>query len=66
MALAKSKIAPAIFWIGFLALGFVSSFAEPGKQHKALASGKQQPAVDALLAETDNRPAPKPSLARQN
>lgn len=66
MALAKSKIAPAVFWIGFLALGFVSSFAEPGKQRKPHDAGKQRAAVDALLVETDNRPAPKPGLARQN
>ncbi len=66
MALANSKIAPAVFWIGFLTLGFVSSFAELGKQRKPYDAGKQRPAVDALLVDTADRPAPKPGLAKQN
>lgn len=64
MTLAKSKIAPAVFWIGFLALGFVSSFAEPGKERKSHIPGKQLLGADALLVETGDGPAPKSSLAK--
>ncbi|KAF2990083.1 hypothetical protein MJC1_02743 [Methylocystis sp. MJC1] len=49
MMLAKSKIAPAIFWVGFLALGFVSSFAETGKPRKAHDPGKRAAAVESQL-----------------
>ena len=31
MWLDKSKVVPAAFWIGFLALGFVTSFGGPDK-----------------------------------
>lgn len=49
MTLAKSKIAPAIFWIGFLTLGFVSSFADPGKPRKAHDPEKRAAAVESQI-----------------
>lgn len=31
MSLAQSKVVPAAFWVGFLALGFATSIAGPEK-----------------------------------
>ncbi len=41
MSLEKSKIVPTAFWIGFLALGFATNAAAPGKhriEHASRAS----------------------------
>ncbi|QGM99307.1 hypothetical protein [Methylocystis parvus] len=37
MTLANSKLVPAAFWIGFLALGFATSVGGPAKRHTDLA-----------------------------
>lgn len=36
MALNTSKIVPTAFWIGLLALGFVTNVIDPGKEHALL------------------------------
>jgi hypothetical protein len=57
MALDKSKIIPTAFWVGFLALGFVTSVGGPNK-HRVIdqAVARQvRPVVaaDAVVAETE-------------
>ncbi len=55
MLLAKSKIVPAVFWIGFLALGFVTSFASPDKHcsSNCAARGKSAIAERAIVSKTE-------------
>ncbi|MGJ0392337.1 MAG: hypothetical protein ACR650_06195 [Methylocystis sp.] len=55
MLLSKSKIVPAAFWVGFLALGFVTSFAGPDKRCTAncAARGKSAIAEKAVVAKTE-------------
>jgi hypothetical protein len=44
MFLPDSKLIPILFWIGFLALGFFTTFAAPNKTHQA---------DEALVTESD-------------
>lgn len=55
MSLDKSKIVPTAFWVGFLALGFVTSAGAPVKHRAehAARTAKTAIAAEALVAETD-------------
>jgi len=58
MRFADSKIVPAAFWVGFLALGFATSLGGPNKhrpEHLAQPA-KAAAAGEALVAQTA-RPA---------
>jgi hypothetical protein len=52
MSLEKSKIVPTAFWVGFLALGFVTSLGGPAKHRVAHAA---QPArvMEAVVAQSE-------------
>lgn len=52
MSLEKSKIVPTAFWVGFLALGFVTSLGGPAKQRidHASRAGK---ATEAVVAQSE-------------
>jgi hypothetical protein len=53
MALTNSKIIPTAFWIGFLALGFATSFGGPDKHRGVRVTQPANPAASrALAAET--------------
>jgi hypothetical protein len=53
MALTNSKIVPTAFWIGFLALGFATSFGGPDKHRGERMARSANPAASrALAAET--------------
>ncbi len=57
MSLANSKIVPAAVWVGFLALGFVTSLGGPNKsQTHVLRPVKAPAAIEAVVAQTE-RPA---------
>jgi hypothetical protein len=57
MALDKSKIIPTAFWVGFLALGFVTSVGGPNKHRvvdQAAARQIRHPvASDAVVAQSE-------------
>jgi hypothetical protein len=57
MTLEKSKIIPAAFWVGFLALGFVTSVGGPNKHRvidqAATWSARTVAAPHALLAQAE-------------
>lgn len=55
MSLEKSKIVPTAFWVGFLALGFVTSLGGPAKRvdHASRAAGKSIQAPEAVLAQSE-------------
>ncbi|WP_457797289.1 hypothetical protein [Methylocystis sp. S23] len=55
MTLANSKIVPAAFWVGFLALGFATSLGAPGKHRVDQASKtvKTSLAPKAVVAQSD-------------
>lgn len=60
MSLASSKFVPAAFWVGFLALGFITSFSGPDRHrvvHAARPTAKTVVASEALVAESGNAPA---------
>lgn len=44
MSFSNSRIIPAAFWVGFLALGFATNLGGPSKT---------QPVKSSLIAETD-------------
>jgi hypothetical protein len=52
MPLANSKIVPAAFWIGFLALGFLTSLGGPDK-HRPMNVDKASAAKKDFVAETE-------------
>lgn len=52
MSLEKSKIVPTAFWVGFLALGFVTSLGGPAK-HKGVAAARPAKAVEAVVAQSE-------------
>lgn len=58
MSLEKSKIVPTAFWVGFLALGFVTSLGGPAKHRADHASRPAATArgPEAVVAQTE-RPA---------
>ncbi len=58
MSLDKSKIVPTAFWVGFLALGFVTSVGGPNK-HRVVDQAAARPARtaishDAVVAQTES------------
>lgn len=55
MSLANSKIVPAAFWVGFLALGFVTSLGGPGKHRVDHAARPAKTSVEAqaMVAQTE-------------
>lgn len=55
MSLGKSKIVPTAFWVGFLALGFVTSIGGPAKRHAEHATrpAKAPSNSDAVLAQSE-------------
>lgn len=55
MSLANSKIVPAAFWVGFLALGFVTSLGGPGKHHveHVAQPAKTSAAAKSMVAQTE-------------
>ncbi len=62
MALDKSKLIPAAFWVGFLALGFATSLGGPNK-HRVIDQAMARPArtaVAPVVAQTE--PATAPAL----
>jgi hypothetical protein len=57
MALDKSKLIPTAFWVGFLALGFVTSVGGPNR-HRVVDQAMARPTrtailPDAVVAETE-------------
>jgi hypothetical protein len=50
MSLSNSKIIPTAFWIGFLALGFATSFGGPDKHRGARIAQPANPAASRALA----------------
>jgi hypothetical protein len=61
MALSHTKIIPAAFWVGFLALGFATSVASPNK-HRAehvARPAKASVAAQDLIAQTAKATAVK-------
>ncbi len=58
MALEKSKIVPTAFWVGFLALGFVTSLGAPAK-HRVdhLSRAPKAVAVPENIFAQSERPA---------
>lgn len=55
MALDKSKLIPTAFWVGFLALGFVTSVGGPNK-HRVVDQAAARPArvtVTPMVAQTE-------------
>jgi hypothetical protein len=62
MSLSNSKIVPAAFWVGFLALGFIISLGGPNRRHAESVTQPSNPiaaqAIDAEIVkktETRNR-----------
>jgi hypothetical protein len=55
MSLSNSKIVPAAFWVGFLALGFVTSLGGPGKHRvdHAARPANTAAAAQAIVAQTE-------------
>jgi hypothetical protein len=55
VSLAKSKIVPTAFWVGFLALGFVTSVGAPAKHRVEHASRavKALQADEAVVAQSE-------------
>jgi hypothetical protein len=51
MSLERSKLVPTAFWVGFLALGFVTSLGGPAK-HRAQHASRPAKA-DAVLAQSE-------------
>jgi hypothetical protein len=49
MPIDRRKIAPVVFWIGFLALGFIAEFAppHPHKESRSIAVLSEVPAEKA-------------------
>lgn len=64
MALTHSKIVPAAFWVGFLALGFATSFGGPPRHRVEHVAGAgrtlvaTETAAPATAARADARIAP--------
>lgn len=58
MSLEKSKIVPTAFWVGFLALGFVTSLGGPAKHrpNHAPRPTAAAPIPEAVVAQSE-RPA---------
>jgi hypothetical protein len=50
MSLTNSKIIPTAFWIGFLALGFATSFGGPDKHRGVRVTPPANPAASPALA----------------
>jgi hypothetical protein len=60
MPLANSKIIPAVFWVGFLALGFATSIGGPAKHRDHVARpAKTSLAPKELVAQTEKPTAAK-------
>jgi hypothetical protein len=57
MALSHTKIVPAAFWVGFLALGFATSVGGPNKHRVEHVTGPKADAAKELVAQTDKRAA---------
>ena len=56
MALSHTKIVPAAFWVGFLALGFATSVGGPNKHRVEHVLGPSKaPVAQELIAQTDKR-----------
>ncbi len=55
MSLEKSKIVPTAFWVGFLALGFVTSLGGPAKHRAEHGSriGTSVRVPEAVVAQTE-------------
>jgi hypothetical protein len=52
MSLEKSKIVPTAFWVGFLALGFVTSLGGPAK-HRVVHAARAAQNVEAVVAQSE-------------
>ncbi|MGE5368071.1 MAG: hypothetical protein ACM3PD_00530 [Chloroflexota bacterium] len=52
MSLEKSKLVPTAFWVGFLALGFVTSLGGPAK-HRVEHAARTASNAEAVLAQSD-------------
>ncbi|WP_442753367.1 hypothetical protein ACNHKD_10145 [Methylocystis sp. JAN1] len=61
MSLSNSKIVPAAFWVGFLALGFATSLGGPDKHRvEHIARPAKMPvATQSVIAETEKPAALK-------
>jgi hypothetical protein len=58
MSFDRSKVVPTVFWVGFLALGFVTSVGGPNK-HRIIDQAAARPAraavaSDAVVARTES------------
>lgn len=53
MSLEKSKIVPTAFWVGFLALGFVTSLGGPAKHRADHAARPGMSQTDAVVAQSE-------------
>lgn len=62
MPFSESKLVPAAFWVGFVALGLATSLGGPNKRHsQRIAQPAGIPAAtQALVAERDVKPAAAP------
>jgi hypothetical protein len=60
MALSRTKIVPAAFWVGFLALGFATNVGGPGKHRVEHVTGPKADTAKELLAQSDKRAGVKP------
>jgi hypothetical protein len=68
MLLEKSKVVPTAFWIGFLALGFATNVAAPGKhrvEHASRAS-KAVAVSESVIAQSEKPPKLTLSSGRQD
>jgi hypothetical protein len=52
MSLEKSKIVPTAFWVGFLALGFVTSLGGPAK-HRIAHAAQPTRVMEAVVAQSE-------------
>ncbi len=53
MSLEKSKIVPTAFWVGFLALGFVTSLGGPAKHRADHAARAKVSQTEAVVAQSE-------------
>lgn len=65
MSLEKSKVVPAAFWVGFLALGFATSIGSPAK-HRAVHALQPARNAEALVAQSEKPVKPGVKAAAQD
>ncbi|WP_424362754.1 hypothetical protein [Methylocystis parvus] len=68
MSLANSKIVPAAFWVGFLALGFATSLGGPAKHRvdHAARPAKTSAQTQAMVAQTEKPAVLKTGVQTQD